>query len=278
MRKWFILLLGLVLVGMFWNYQQAGYVDPPSSADYAAGTYIRGTTVYNDINDLYSEFNGSISDTNISATAAIDGSKLADGSIAGDKLSNATISATVIHDPSDTTGGFAHDTFDSTRLLHLLPQEVFTTSIVESCFTNKSIKKAHLESYIPYFAAGSACKKVAYGDARLDYACPVAANNLADTLLPDTSYVVLIDFCDSSDVGDPAFASTPSFLSISPIYEFSTPTYFNKQGGEARRDSLYLLTYHVVYASADSCSLFVHWAGHDTIGVAGYKVFWEARE
>lgn len=272
MRKWLILLGGVVLVGLFWNYQQAGYLDPPTAADYAAGTYARGTVVYNDINGIYSEFNGSISDTNLASNANIDGSKLADGTVDYDKFSNATI------DTGALTTKFAHDILDSQHLLHILPQEVFTTSVVESAFTVNSIKKAHLESYIPYFAAGSASKKVAYGDARLDYACPVASLNLTDTLCADTSYTILIDFCDSSDVGDPAFSSTPSYISISPIYEFATPTYFNKQGGEARRDSLNLLHYHVVYASADSCSLFIHNACHDTLGVAGYKVFWEARE
>ena len=278
MRKWFILLLGLVLVGLFWNYQQAGYVDPPSSADYAAGTYIRGTTVYNDINDLYSEFNGSISDTNISATASIDGSKIKDGSIPGDKLSNLTITATVIRDPSDSTGGFASDTFDSTRLLHLLPADVFTKSVVESAFTNKSIKKAHLESYIPYFAAGSACKKVAYGDMSLYYTNPQAAYDLTDTVLADTSWVQYIAFGDSSDVGAPSFAATPKYVNLTPLYNYATPTYYNKQGDAARRDSIYLLHYEPIFINASGCSVHFHWAGHDTLGVAGYKLFWEARE
>jgi hypothetical protein len=164
-------------------------------------------------------------------------------------------------------------------LLHILPQEVFTTSVVESSFTANSIKKAHLESHIPYFAAGSASKKVAYGDIYLHYPDHgLAAVDLEDTVLADSFWTQYIAFGDSSDVGDPSFAAAPKYVTLSPLHSESDPAYFNEAGDIKQRQIIGQLDYHIVHLAAAGCTVHFHNASSCTTAVKGYKVFWEARE
>jgi hypothetical protein len=207
--------------------------------------YIKAAVLYGDIAPIYEEFNGSISDTNIATNADINGIKFKNRSIPAAKMAN--------------------EAYDSTNVNQAFQDSVFTNTTLDSLVRSRAIDYNKME------------RRVAYGAEWLAYSCPAAAYDLADTLLPDSTWTFYVDFTDSSDIGDPAFVDAPRVILLQ-LYEAAVPALYNKQGWAAHRDSLYLLDYRVTYKAATGCSVWVHWNGHDTIAVNGLTIEWEARE
>jgi len=152
------------------------------------------------------------------------------------------------------------------------------TNIMESA----EIDLDKLEEGVLYHAEGNAApKKIAYGDLNMHWANVQAAYNCVDTLLPDSSYLYGIVFADSSDVGDPGFSATPHIMLTLGALNSSTvgvgdgdPAYNYIGWRKALTESLHFSLY---YAAAETCSVYVHWTGADTI-FNGVQLNWEAKQ
>ena len=136
-----------------------------------------------------------------------------------------------------------------------------------------------LEQGVMYHAEGYASpKEMVYGDLNMHWSNVQAKYGLTDTLLYDSTYIFLIDFGDSSDVGDPVFGAEPHItlgpLSIagSGLSAPKTNIYAGMQAAVAGS-----LDYCVQFAAAGSCSVYVHYTGADTI-FGGVQLYWEAKQ
>lgn len=65
---------------------------------FQAGSKAKAAEVNTDFDTVYSEFNGNIDNANVKASAGIDGSKLADGTVATAKLANDSVDNTKLKD------------------------------------------------------------------------------------------------------------------------------------------------------------------------------------
>jgi len=152
------------------------------------------------------------------------------------------------------------------------------TNIMESA----EIDLDKLEEGVLYHAEGNtAPKKIAYGDLNMHWANVQAKYGLTDTLLPGSTYVFLIDFGDSSDVGDPVFGATPHIM-------LSEPTIANSAVGVGDHSTSYnyaswrtaiteSLSVSLQWVSAGSCSVYAVYTAADTI-FNGVQLYWEAKQ
>lgn len=264
MRKQILFLGGLLLVGLAWAWIQGAQVPSGTiqSTDYDPGVTAVGTNVYNDLAALETAVN-TIDSSQISETANIPGTRLANNTIPYAKLGYRSFTvagiswAILTNAINDTTALriFAWDAFDSLQVDSLFEQGVLQTE-----------------------TAGQ--KKVAYGDLWLTYPDHgLAAIDLGDTVLADSGWVQYIDFEDSSAVGAPGFPAAPNSVTLGPLFGVGTPAYFgDAEGDEYQRRRIAGVEWHIVSLAAAGCSVYFHNASTETTAVAGYKIFWEAKE
>ena len=262
MRRWGFVAAGLLMVGLTWNWLQGADVpDGTINADhYAAGATAVGANVLSDLQALETAVND-IDSSNVSATANIQGTKLLTNSVPYNKIITGDI------DVDGASWLFGNDALEDTILARIIDDDGIDNAVVDACFHRGVLQTVE--------AGAQHC---GWGDTWLYYTNPQAAYDLTDTLLPDSGWVFMIDFADSSDCGDPGLAAAPTYVNISQPYEAATPTPFHVGDYDNQRRTIGDLTFSIVFLSADSCSVYAHNPSSDTLAVSGYKIFWEVKE